>query len=813
MSRNAFFSFLPTLLAASILGAATAGARTVAYWPLTLPAGTTATTQTAFEDIGPEHLTAYPVSLDNRAKIVEGESAHPVIVTNGFPVGYGVYDPVDGINRDASTAPRFSASYQPMACLRVQNPAALRLKTFTVECFFRMNPNAPANSWHCLAVMPGQLWEDGKQVANCDSWGLRITDTANNFKVRFTGSDYTLSYRSDKADYIASATKTRDQNYGSRAGIYDHQWHHVAFSVNDDTKKIVFYYDYTPAASISLNESVWYGENEDLFIGATPQTTGAGDCSIAHFRISDEVLTADQMLRFTRTAPAADEDPDALLHLDFEPVDGISDNNVFFNDAATGSAVFRTTRAFSTSKAPYPLAHKDSPSANVYTSLANAIGRSNNHSMSNAYVDAIKSAVYWQPASDVFADSSFTMECCYKTEEASQWKPVIRRIGGIGNNTVQFNLGFGDYAARVAVKVFSGADGTTTYVVNDPATTADGQWHHVAAVFNRPLKKMYLYRDYQLVGSTTYPGNLWPTNGAPVYIGKTPSKAGGWDGLTGCIDNVRITKRALSVGEFLVPVTGRPSAAGKTLAWATFDSSLDAPESSFLLTNGVATAESGAAPALHPFGDGAKTKVEDGAGTLLRQGDMAYLAFAGGSLAYPTNAILPACHDKTVEFLVRGGEQQAGAGLVQCSLYDNNDNTLAWGVYFDSTGRGLHVRCATLGADTWSATAIDEDTSVVVADGSWHHIALTMSESVVEGTARTTVSIRKDYEAQPSWTKTVDGRVFYDTGRAKVILGKSTVTSKSFTGSINELRISDGVLAANELLHSNPPLGVVVFLR
>lgn len=804
---------LTTLCVWAFFGACVARAGTVAYWPLSLQNGTAATATTAFEDISGNNLTAYPVSLNNRAMIVEGESANPIVGTNGFPVGYGVYDPVANVNRDASTACMFSSSYRPMSCLRVPNPAAIRLKTFTVECFFRFNPSASASTWHCLAVIPGQLMNDGKQIANCDSWGLRVTDAADNFKVRMTGSDYTLSYRSDKDDYVASATKTKNQDYNKRAGIYDHQWHHVAFSVNDDTKELRFYYDYTPAGSVVLNESVWYGENEDLFIGATPQTIGASDCSIAHFRISDTVLTADQMLRFARISPAADEDPDTVLHIDFEPVDGISDNNVFFNDAATGSAVFRTTRPFGSGKAQYPLAVEDSPSASVFTSLADVVGRTSNHCVSNTVEDNIKSAVYWRPASDLFADSSFTMECCYKSEDANQWKPMLRRIGGNSNNSVQFNLGFGDFAAKLAAKVFSGENGTTPYAVNDTVATADGKWHHAAAVFNRPTQTMFLYRDYRLIGSTSYPGNLWPTNDSPVYIGMTPSKSGGWDGLKGCIDNVRITKRALSVGEFLVPESGRSSATGKTVAWASFDSSLDATESQFVLTNGVASAESGGkAPALHAA-HGADAQIVDGSGKLLRQGDMALLDFAGGKVSYSENKLLPACHDMTVEFLVRCGVQSAGAGLVQASLYDNSDSTLAWGVYFDNAGTGLHVRAAIIGDDTWSDTAIDEDTSVGVADGSWHHIALSMSESVVQGVVNTTVSIRKDYEDTPSWSKTVEGRVFYDTGRTKLILGKSTISSSLFAGGINELRVSCGVLASGELLRSTWPAGLVIIVR
>lgn len=70
-----------------------------------------------------------------------------------------------------------------------------------------------------------------------------------------------------------------------------------------------------------------------------------------------------------------------------------------------------------------------------------------------------------------------------------------------------------------------------------------------------------------------------------------------------------------------------------------------------MLTNGVASAESGGkAPALHAA-HGAAAQIVDGSGNLLRQGDMALLEFAGGKVSYSENKLLPACHDMTMEFL------------------------------------------------------------------------------------------------------------------------------------------------------------------
>ena len=57
-----------------------------------------------------------------------------------------------------------------------------------------------------------------------------------------------------------------------------------------------------------------------------------------------------------------------------------------------------------------------------------------------------------------------------------------------------------------------------------------------------------------------------------------------------------------------------------------------------------------------------------------------------------------------------------------------------------------------------------------------------------------------DYSDEPVWTKTVSGWLDYGTGSASVWLGASSSATAFFKGSIDELRISQGILQPMQFL-------------
>ena len=211
----------------------------------------------------------------------------------------------------------------------------------------------------------------------------------------------------------------------------------------------------------------------------------------------------------------------------------------------------------------------------------------------------------------------------------------------------------------------------------DSARSDDGAWHHAALVFDRGRGTMTLFRDYGLVGQTAYTGVVAPTD-KPIYIGGGYANDGSFKAFNGLVDNVRVTTRALAVGEFLRPDHATPS--GKTIAWASFDNALEATAPCWALTDGVASAAAAAGAAPSYAAPGAGERVEDGAGNVLRAANLAVLSCATGVVKYAENALLPLVREMTVEFLVRAGVQTTYAGIVRCNRDRDSADVPVWGL-------------------------------------------------------------------------------------------------------------------------------------
>lgn len=766
-----------------------ARAETVAYWPLAYDNNVRTTTATAFDSIAGAGLTAYPYSLE-AGEIIPGSDYCPV-GTNAFPAGYGVYDPVGNVTRNAGTGLYFktlaSNAGGYSGVLRVDNPTSLKLTTFTVECFVRRQGETPRNnSWNCVAVMPRMLMNGDKKVVNCDAWGLRIIDAFEKISVRF--SPETLTFNEDGTQVTERATVLS----GTCENLNDGNWHHIAFSVDDSTHAVKVYFDYQLMNTATLGFSVTYGEGENLYLGATPQTAGPFGGSLAHFRISNEVLTPDKFLQFARNEAAAVEDDDVLLHVNFNPVEGISTNGIVFNEAAKGSAVLRMTSTASAAE----ILCDDLPNENVRSSLIANHTPVNSGCMTNAYAQKATDYYQWFPEKDVFTNSSFTIECFYKTTGSQQYRSLIRRRG---ESNTQLMLGMN--GARLRASVNSSA-------VDDVENSNDGVWHHGAAVYDLVQKKVLLFKDYRIVNALSY--TSCPSSLAnPLCIGGLDGTANSRPSFGGQIDEVRVTQRALTPGEFLT--SDHFDSTSKTLGWVSFDNTLDSSMSSHALSNGVASAaaEDGMAPWYESFGNGEIFRFSDSSRTILRRGDYASLACQTSSVLWASNPLLPLFADKTIEFFIKadssknvhdGSILRYGNGF-SANLSDSEIPSMYMAFHY---GSSLKLRCGIL-KDTGvvyqtssDENGINNDTGVVLADGRWHHVAVTIKHTIENEANYVTVSVYKDYAATPDWTKKVAGRL-YEAGESIVVIGASS-SAKYFNGLINELRISQGALTPDEFL-------------
>ena len=776
-------------------------AKTVAWWPLAYENGVRTTVDTVLENReNPGTLDAQPISMDGDA-IIAGSDTCPV-GANAFPTGWGVWDSQTGASVTGATGLYFNrpsnSGTGKGGAVRVSNPEGLCLQTFTFECFFKMAKSA-YDSWNVIAVMPGKLaTSSGAKVVNYDSWGLRVIGQ-NKLQFRCTKK----TAESTDIENVGEHNVTKEitvggtQGFAADVNFFDGKWHHVALSVSATSKLVNIYVDYAYVTAVTIPDGgLSYGQ-EDFFIGATPQALGAFGGTIAHVRISDQSLDTNNFLHLT---DLAGEPEDVIFHADFETPDGFA----FSSDY---SAVNRGRgRTMVTTRVDYRPRLSNHPGddgalASVNESLTNATARVNKRKLF-CEAKARSYGKFIPYETDNFTNGSFTVECFYKTTQSAQYIPLVRRRGG---SNVQFNLGFGGTKGRLSAAILeyyaeSKTDGAKS--LNDTINTNDGKWHHAALVVDALSKRAMLYRDYQAVASSDYNGVLVPHT-TPVVIGGVDNVDNAFDGS---IDDVRITMRALKPGEFLTGDYFDPTTT--TLGWAGYEDTVNSTAGALSVGTTAKATATGNEPTF--VAHGRNPKILDGGdpATVLRTDNVKAVELDQGVVKYPDNNLLPLFPEQTVEFMVKSGPQTAYAGLVRCNLYRGSAEIPTWGLSFSgeegNQAKNLRVRCC-VQYDTglFEAAAINENTPIVLGDGKWHHIAMTIKTfRDTDGVRKTTIMLYKDYSETAVWMKTVNGGLYYGAGNASVWLGASSSTTAFFKGQLDELRISQGILKPSEFLRS-----------
>lgn len=536
------FGYIVVMALCAIAMSPKSMASTVAYWPLTQANGVRTTTSTVFANEGDGvTMDAMPVTIRTSTGEINASNTincYP-IGTNAFPAAFGVYDPVAGENLPCATGLDFDARYftsnwntsnstsiPRYSCwwkgaLRVTDPDALKLSTFTVEIFVRPNP-AMKSYYQFIAAMP--LGNATGNTMGKESWSIAFDDNGRMYAA------FTIS--GTRKIYFPSA---------AMPNFFDGRWHHMAITVSGTALKM--YADYALVGSGTLDGEVEYLEDGDLFIGAPPHHSYSYHGSMAHFRVSDEALTPDKFLHFTRTERAANEANDVVLHINFETVDGISTNNIVFNQAATGSAVHLSD----TNKTTYAEFDADVYTNKLYASRKDFKGFANSKSFIKKNKDSTgEPYLAWLPDDDVFHDSSFTVEMFVKIANGCfpQWTNLFKRNyeNQSDANAMQFWIGNNSGEGILH-------NGFTSGGITDSARIDDSSWHHIAVVFDKATNKLSYYRDWQQVGVDTSITETIKESNTPIYI----LGHGTAHGYMGKIDEVRITKRALAPREFLSP--------------------------------------------------------------------------------------------------------------------------------------------------------------------------------------------------------------------------------------------------------------------
>ena len=725
-------------------------------------------------------MPAVPHALKNNKTPSEDNSlANWATYAEGFDADYHVYDPVS--RTFVQTADRaLDFNHSGGSILTVANDVRLRSQPMTVEAFVQFPQNAALTVWNVIAVQPAFM-----PCANADAWGFRFTNSEK-LVARFTPpQDFSENVNaSNNVEVSASIAKLTDGN-----------WHHVAFTV-DESNTVKVYFDYMLKATKTLAFPVQFTEAENcpLMIGATQQTGGVFTGKMNEFRLSNVALNPESFLRKSNEEMIENLDPATLIWYSFGAMPVCNRGN-----SALYSGLLNVQTLSATGETYPKIGIEDVWSSVFRQSFAAADEIANRYSLYNSYGEsrAIPAYLYANDLPDVFTNSSFTIECVIKADgEIGQFTPFVRRRGG-GN--VQLNLGVGSRAGYLSGMVLpEGADAQTGAIsLNDYTVRVDdGAWHHVALVRDKETGKVHLYHNYSKVATANCTSPLYPTGEPLTFAGTSSGNA-----FKGWMDEARITMKALTEERFFT--NKRMRADGDVRAHVTFDGTMAAEE---LGTVFVAKVNDGREPA---YSDEVPAKyICDERGQEGCRLNAQSLRLDGGVVKFLGSPWLRSDEAQTIEFFVKGEAQDAYAPVVRFGCSDGDTAIPVWAL---SSSRAnptefLMTRWDVVNGENRQADSCE--TSVTLFDGKWHHVALTFAPNA-ENSDRSDIAVWKDYEMV--FSKTTDGRVAYDQAVGMLWLGYNG--TKTFTGWIDELRITKGVIDSKKFLRAKNFSGVTIIIK
>lgn len=269
----------------------------------------------------------------------------------------------------------------------------------------------------------------------------------------------------------------------------------------------------------------------------------------------------------------------------------------------------------------------------------------------------------------------------------------------------------------------------------------------------------------------------------------------------GWMDEARITMKALTEERFFT--NKRMRADGDVRAHVTFDGTMAAEE---LGTVFVAKVNDGREPA---YSDEVPAKyICDERGQEGCRLNAQSLRLDGGVVKFLGSPWLRSDEAQTIEFFVKGEAQDAYAPVVRFGCSDGDTAIPVWAL---SSSRAnptefLMTRWDVVNGENRQADSCE--TSVTLFDGKWHHVALTFAPNA-ENSDRSDIAVWKDYEMV--FSKTTDGRVAYDQAVGMLWLGYNG--TKTFTGWIDELRITKGVIDSKKFLRAKNFSGVTIIIK
>ena len=638
----------------------------------------------------------------------------------------------------------------------------------------------------------------------------------------FTGERWALLMEEDGSIAVRlTAGGATDIFYSGGSGgrgkskVNDGAWHHVAFTY--DGLKVRIYVDYeldkknSDGADRALNKTgvmPTYSADNATWVGgyAYGNATYGGrkfPGVIDEIRVSNATLQPEQFLRMQRL----DADDADVVRASFEPDEyGFTEKDYMNLSDNLGpnriKVLFRRGNVADTSSYDTVTNAGAVIAAGMYSDLWPENIASYYHATNVPSANSTNNYIQVPFVSKMISGSdgaaaSYTAEMFYKTRTAVSGTEANRQVLMKFGGTPYFNvlLNAVDSGLLYSYRI----DGGQIYH-STSAGANDGKWHHVACVVDGTAQKISFYFDYQLARTAT--GTL-PDIGASsssMFFGAKEN--GGGQFFDGWMDDIRVTRRALTPDEFL---TTHPVGSGDASMIALFEQNYEftSPEKEAHSITGMGEARTGG---------NAPTFVNESSGKLILDGK-------DGSLVVPneysvslnaSRVVVPdiplfETDSYTVEFLAKlDGVVDANGTLDAAStnlanhvpimrLSRKESSDYDWYIY--RAKDKAHAIMMAIGGQYpgWSPSSKN-----LTIDGRWHHYAFTF-EPVNDGT-NTLVKFFYDYQnvgygSQSKPGVTVSGfRLPKRVTGHRLMLGEGSNAQPNLVGEFDAVRVSMGVL-------------------
>lgn len=819
-----------------------AHAETVAWWRFEEKApGEKAAAGTVKDSVNDE-IVALP-EVSEGATVSEAgtptyeSSAYAPVYASPF-AGRKVVDPVSGATCINNAAMKFSTAKGGSGnlpayyggCLKVADTQTLLkdcASKVTIEAFICTTGglNCAYNFAPVIASVDGTGWTG-------ERWALYL-DTESSGLGRFamrinTGTGFVR--------YQGNAPETK---------INDGAWHHIAYVYDGTAQKpsVKLYIDYVCVATYTddtINSSITYGANNAIYIGGYDKySNNAGyrrfPGLIDEVRISSEALAPAQFLQMH----PADEIDGELLRLSFDPGEyGTLFNDRNMSDTLAPSAdyqraLLKTGQSGGEVLGAYDRADKagGAVAAGMFRDAEENVSSfhfSTNAAAKGYYIQASS----FSPRLTGGASTNYTVECFFKTSGQVRGptsnRQTIFRWGSdkvFANAVLCAETATGSMTTGDMLFSCRNSTGGTDYIstVDMGGVVADdGEWHHLAYVVDGDRKEWRVYFDYRLVArkSSFSPG---VTGSYSLFVGsgydnkdRTPAQY-----FDGWIDDLRVTKRAIGVDEFLAtrPVGKGAEAAPLLTALLEQNYNFDCASNSYWSVKGTGAARSGGSdPVFQKVSRG--TLLLDGTNGSERAANEWSARMDRSSITFPASLFYE-LDSYTVEFwakfdgivdgattLPAGSASKTSAHVGVLRFVQGDTTDFDWYLYrHKESATSMQIAVRAPNGIVPATNYLDFNLDRVAVDGKWHHYAI----AVTRNAANTEATFTLYDDCRRVGTQTVQG--LYDLATShRLMFFESSAADKNILGNIDAVRFWRGTPDPSQFL-GRAPNGLMLIVR